>query len=315
MRRPGAHLRSIAARVAAPEIMERVIDPIIADLQCEYREARSPWRAGLSLVRSYIAFGRAITRLAFLYVADPRMNNPGATVARTWIVSLAGLALLTIALVLPPLLNQPGWSVDPLLGARLAVTLIPQALPLSIPAGLCIGVLWANRGYAATRRRLLMVLTLAFVCTGIVWVLLERVVPDANQMFRETMAAQLSAGRVVQLERGLNELGLSNLGQRSDPAALRLYHLLWALCFAAIPLSVVALGLARYVRRAVSAVAGALAVSLGYMACVWALAEVTPPLPLSPPVSAWLPNIVFLLAAWPLQRAGPRQHARPSAPV
>lgn len=75
------------------------------------------------------------------------------------------------------------------------------------------------------------------------------------------------------------------------------YHLLWALCFAALPLSVLACGLGRAVRRAASAATLAIALSLFYLLWMWLLAAnpSTPPVP--PLVEAWLPNMAFLFAA------------------
>ena len=99
------------------------------------------------------------------------------------------------------------------------------------------------------------------------------------------------------MERGLNELGLSRLGQRTDPAAIRHYHLLWALCFAAAPLGLLACGLAGYVRRAASAVALAIAVSISYMVCIWVSADIPSGSLIPPLVQAWTPNVVSLLIA------------------
>ena len=39
MIRPGDRLRSMASRVCGAAAMERLIDPVIADLQCEHGEA------------------------------------------------------------------------------------------------------------------------------------------------------------------------------------------------------------------------------------------------------------------------------------
>ncbi len=301
MTRPGERIRAIASRLLPSEAMESVIDPIVADLQCEYGDAMTenqPWRARLTLVRSYVGLASALIRLGIRYLCDPRIGNPGSDVARTWIVSVLAFAILTFTLVLPPLLNERWWEHDPLFGALLSVTLIPQALPLSIPAGLCVGVLWAARGKIVTSRRLWTVLAIATVFTALVWVTLEWMIPEANQGYREMLASRLAGdGRTVTLERGLNELGLSRLGQRTDPAAIRHYHLLWALCFAAAPLGLLACGLAGYVRRAASAVALAIAVSISYMVCIWVSADIPSGSLIPPLVQAWTPNVVSLLIA------------------
>jgi len=293
--------------------MERVVDPIVADLQCEYGEALERgtlWGARLGLVRSYVGLGRALIWLGMRYVGDPRIGNPGAELARTGIVSVLALAVLTGALVIPPLLGGRWWQHDPVFGALLSVTLVPQTLPLSIPAGLCVGVLWVMRGKAVTGRRLCTILALAMAFTAVVWMVLEWMMPQGNQVFREMAARRLAVdGHVLTLEPGLNELGLSRLGQRSDPAAVRQYYLLWALCFAAVPISLLASGLARYVRRAASAVALAISLSISYLGCTWVVATIPSGPPVPPSVLTWMPNMMFLLVACALLLQGRRRRA------
>jgi hypothetical protein len=313
MTRPGENIRSIASRLLRSETMERVVDPIVADLQCEYDQALEGGTllsARLSLIRSYLGLGRALVWLGMRYVGDPRTSNPGSDVARTWMVSVLALAILTGALVIPPLLSWPWWQEDPVFGALLSVTLVPQALPLSIPAGLCLGVLWATRGKVVTWRRLCTILALAMAFTAIVWIVLEWMMPQGNHVFREMVARRLAVdGHVLTLEPGLNELGLSRLGQRSDPAAVRHYHVLWALCFAGVPLSLFALGLARYVRRAATAVALAMTLSFSYFACMSVFDALSSAPPMPPSVQAWMPNMMLLLLACALLLRGPRRGA------
>jgi hypothetical protein len=311
MTAPGARIRSIASRLCRPETMERVIDPIVADLQCEYREAvvrGTRWTARLSLVRSYVGLASALIWLAVRYACDPRISNPGSEVARTGIVSVLALTALTVALVIPSLVNWPWRKADPLFGALLSVTLVPQALVLSIPAALSLGVVWATRGTVVSWRRLYSIVALAIVSTAVVWTILEYMMPAANQAFRVMVASRL-AGHMVRLDPGLSELGLSRLGQRSDFAAVWHYHVLWSLCFASIPLSLFALGLARHVRRAVSAIGLAIALSISYMECIRLLHAVPSGLPVPPFVLAWMPNVIFLLGACALLLGGQRRPA------
>jgi hypothetical protein len=309
MTAPGERIRSIASRLCRPETMERVIDPIVADLQCEYGEAvvrGTGWSARLSLIRSYFGLGSALLWLAIGRACDPRISNPGVEVARTWIVSVLAFTALTVALVIPPLVNWPWGKGDPLFGALLSVTVVPQALPLSIPAALSVGVLWATRGKVLTWAWLCSILALAIALTAVMWTIMEYVIPQANQAFRVMVATRL-AGRVITLEPGLSELGLSRLAQRSDFAAVWQYHVLWSLCFASIPLSLLAFGLARHVRRPASAIALAIALSISYMACIWLLHAVPPELPVPPFVLAWMPNLIFLLGGCGLLLQGRRR--------
>jgi lipopolysaccharide export LptBFGC system permease protein LptF len=316
MTRPGELIRALASLLCSAETMQRVIDPIVADMQCEYGGAlahRSRWRARLTLVRSYLGLGSAMARLGVRYLCDPRIGNPGSEFARTWMVSLLALAVFTGALVLPGL-TQYSWSgPDAGFRALLSITLVPQALPLSIPVAMCVGVLWAARGSVANRTRLCTVLVIAFMCTATVWVVLEWSMPQANQRFRELVAERIN-GRVVTIQPGLSELGLSRLGQRSDPAAVRHYHRRWALCFATLPLCLFALGLAGYVRRGASAVALAIALSFCYLAAM-AVFERTPTGSVMPVfLRAWMPNVLFLLIACALLLRSGLSRARPHTP-
>ncbi|HEY7192376.1 MAG TPA: hypothetical protein VH439_01445 [Gemmatimonadales bacterium] len=313
MTRPGDRVRSIASRLFGPETMERVIEPILADLQCEYGEARAHglvWRARLSLVRSYVAFGRALLWLGACTTCHSLLESPHSEAARTCLVSIIASTIVTIALVIPPLVNEDWWHGDAVFGALLSVTLVPQALPLSMPAGLCVAVLWARRGKRLTWPGLGTVLAIAMAFTLVVWVLLEWMMPHANQAFRAMVAARLGvSGRALVLEPGLNELGLSRLAQRSDPAAIHHFHVLWALCFAPASLSLVAFGLAGYIRRAVSALALAMGLSASYLASIWIVDAMSSGSQLPSFFYAWVPNIVFVLVACGLLGRGLRARA------
>jgi lipopolysaccharide export LptBFGC system permease protein LptF len=139
------------------------------------------------------------------------------------------------------------------------------------------------------------VIAVALAFTVVVWVVLEWMMPQANQGFREILAARLSNGRVLTLQPGLSELGLSRLGQRSDPAAVRQYQTLWAICFASVPLSLLAFGLSRFVRRGASAVILATALSYSYLALIWTCAAGTFGSAVPAAVPAWTPNVVCVV--------------------
>lgn len=292
MTRPAERIRAVAARLLSAQTMERVIDPVLADLQCEYDEAIERgllWRARLGLVRSYLAFARA---LLWLGVRTAWSGSSQSEIARTSVVAAIAVAFTTGALVVPPLLTYQRWQDDPGFTALLSVMLVPQALPVSIPGALCVAVLWTMRGKAVTRARVVAVLAIALALTAAVWIVLEWLMPQANQGFREIVAARLSNGRVLTLQPGLNELGLSRLGQRTDPAAVRQYQLLWALCFASVPLGLLAFGLARYVRRAVSAVALATVVAYSYFAILWVSTGTGREAIVPASMSVWTANVV-----------------------
>src|SRR6185503_5559849 len=61
--RPGSRLRSLARRMCSQSTMDRLIDPVIADLQCEYAQAirdHRRWRRRWILLRGYLAFWKAV---------------------------------------------------------------------------------------------------------------------------------------------------------------------------------------------------------------------------------------------------------------
>ena len=59
MTRPGDRLRALASRLFSPDVMDHLIDPVVADLQAEYglavRDGRT-WRRRRVLVAGYVAF-------------------------------------------------------------------------------------------------------------------------------------------------------------------------------------------------------------------------------------------------------------------
>ena len=63
MTRPGERLRAFAQRCCDPQTMERLIDPVIADLQCEHGDAirrGQIWQGHRALVNGYMAFWKVV---------------------------------------------------------------------------------------------------------------------------------------------------------------------------------------------------------------------------------------------------------------
>ncbi|HEY6552442.1 MAG TPA: hypothetical protein VI669_03765, partial [Vicinamibacteria bacterium] len=56
---PGRLLRWIAERVASRATCERVLFPLLADLEFEHTAARGPWARGLVRARGVLAFWQA----------------------------------------------------------------------------------------------------------------------------------------------------------------------------------------------------------------------------------------------------------------
>ena len=89
MRAPGYWLRAIAARFCGPQTMERLVDPIVADLQAEYAalgEANA-WRRRRLLLSTYVAFWKALSLHLVLSVGQPPPDE-GARLRRAVGVSM-----------------------------------------------------------------------------------------------------------------------------------------------------------------------------------------------------------------------------------
>jgi hypothetical protein len=279
--------------------MRRLVEPIVGDLQAEYDAtlAQGAWRMRWLLWRSYSAFWKALALHCIMSTFQPSRPESKHSMGRVLAFSLGALAILTALMIVPPMLDVRyfRWADEPLDKLRLIFLLVPQALPVSVPSGICVGIVCAMRGRPAGARHIAAILTIAAVATFAVWTMLEWGVPAGNQAFRELAASRLGDGRPVHLEPGLNELGLSRLSERTDARAVQHTRLLWALCFASGPLALFSLGLAHVVRRlAVAVVSGFTAVMI-----YWAImATIDAALRAGHfgGAGAWVGNVLFMLA-------------------
>jgi hypothetical protein len=304
MTRPGDGLRRLAARICEQRTMERLVEPIIADLQAEWDTAAAQGgrRAARWLAwRGYGAFWKALGLHCIMSTFQPSRSDANVSMHRVVAFALGALAIMTALMIVPPMLDFK-WDGGPLEKLRLILLLIPQALPLSIPSAICVGVVCAMRGHRTSPRHVAAVLAIAAVSTFMVWTMLEWGVPAANQAFRELIVARLGDGR-VNLDPGLNELGLSRLSQRTDPRAVQHSRLLWAICFATGPLALFSLGIAAVVRR----FSAAMAVSVTAIVLYWAfMASIDEALRGGSlrGAGAWAANALFLLAGVLMLRYG-----------
>jgi hypothetical protein len=293
---PGRWLRAFAVLVCRPATVERLVDPIISDLRIEYTASagRSAWRRRAVLLRAWFGFWKALAAHAILSIGRPSGAGERDVFRRALGFSCAGFAMVTLLLALPPLVDGIRLNGGTVRRLTFAATLIPQALPISIPIGVCIGIMSAIRAGTLTRRDFLATLTIAFTAACLVWVVVEWGLPWGNQTFRDMTIAAVTDGRVVHIEPGLNELGFSGLARRTDVAAVRHSHLLWALSVAAIPLGVFTLSIAARVRRTAARALLILVTVFAYYAILWVSDSSLrhgAPVPV-----AWMPNVVFLAA-------------------
>ena len=201
MNRPGAYLRAFAARLFDPSAMERLIDPVIADLQCEHAEAvrhgRS-WHARWVRVASFIAFCKVAALAVF---ASDRHGARAIAVALSAAAPLTALAICAVLASTAATIHSRGNMV------WLVLYLVPQALTITLPVCLALGLFVWIRGDGvdrSARRTVLWLMRLALLLavanTG--WI-----TPAANTAFRNVNAG-------AAMPRGPNELTFIELGRR-----------------------------------------------------------------------------------------------------
>ena len=184
---PGVRLRVIASRLCGAQTMERVIDPLIADLQLEHAEAiheghlwKGRWIrlvAGFALLKVIaLCGGRAL-----LSLEEATMDEHRAMI-RTVVVSAVSMCAVVV-LLMAPLWRTLLMAIQTR-HAQMFVYWIPQALPLAIPIGLTIGILFGLRGRVLSARLTRMVLTMAVACSAISFAILVWLMPAANQSER-----------------------------------------------------------------------------------------------------------------------------------
>jgi lipopolysaccharide export LptBFGC system permease protein LptF len=310
--------------------MARLIDPVLADLQCEHAEAlrRSQvWRSRWICLSGYIAFSKVAVVALSRGSARTVRHWAGAddrAVGRTVLFSFIATLAWSLVFMLPPVwgaVSHPAQLV------RIVLWLVPSVMSVALPMGVVFGVLCGLRGRVATRRVRWAIVCLTIVCSLAMFVNLGWILPDANQAFREmswrqTLAAAQGASRGP-VWRGMNELTIGELasGQltRGRPPFLgtmtmtRLafeFHFRLALAFAPLTLGLFSLGVAAARRRAsgvpfIGAIA--LASCFAYYSLMYfARLDVSGHVPAI--VAAWAPNLVFLASAlllWTLRRRGP----------
>jgi hypothetical protein len=320
---PGGRLRGFAARLCSPRTMDRLIDPVLADLQAEYRDARAEgrmWKSRWVRVAGYFSLLKAVSAYGCHRFLQPLHDWPAddrQALDRTIGFSAAAFVAVSILLIMPVLYTSPS-QID------LVVFLIPQSLPIAVPVALTVGIICGLAGRVVSSRLTGAILALALVGSCVSLVNTAWIIPAAGQAYRESFARQISVttGAQPTLTKGAAELTLSELSDQIDryareghtKRARRLahaYHMRWSLPCATFALALFALSAMprRPVGRSVLGVA-ACATCLAYYALLFA-GEVLGRQGALPAVAAtWLPNVVFIsgsaaLLIFAAYRSGP----------
>ncbi len=310
MTRAGNRLRAFASRLCCAETMERVVDPLIADLQLEYAKAvhtGSLWRSRWIRIAGGVALLKVIALCGGRSAFDEGTADEHRAMARTITFSAVAMCALVA------LCEAPYWRTLQLAvqaqQTRMFLYLIPQALPIAFPIGLTIGILFGFRGRVVSARSKRAVLTMAVAWSAISFAILAWVLPAANQSYREWVFR--TYGQITPLLKGTSELTLAELSGQIESyrhtamAGSSLvrdltfsYHQRWSLACATAVLALFALGVlgrrpsARWT-LGLAAVGGCFAYyTLLFLGRSAALGGSVPAF-----AGAWLPNVVFVLVS------------------
>lgn len=284
--------------------MERLIDPVLADLQSEYGGALrlgQVWRGRWVLVAGYVAFLKVVTvhgcEMAIQTMRDWPSDDRQA-LGRTIGLSLVAMLALTILISVWPMLyaSQPG----------LLVYMLPQALPIAVPVGFTLGIFCGLGGRAVSRRLAGCVLAAALACSVVSFATMAWMIPAAGQAY---VSFEESLGKQITLTHGPLELTFSELGRQIDSFTrtgrtrearkfTHAYHMRWALPFATLALTLLALCvMPRRARGRWMLGVGACGVCLTYYALLAAGEWVGAHGMMPAFAGAWLANIVFAVAS------------------
>jgi hypothetical protein len=308
---PGRHLRAFAGRWCDELTMAQLVDPVIADLQYEWIQARdrqrmlAQWRArvlGVAVFWKAIAwhacFGRHRSADSLRRGATSTLLTAVAALVVASTAALDGLALFNLHRKLGELPSL--W---------LTLELVPRILPLSLPVSL-VGALFLRRAWPAVRtpRLLLVIGAGASACS---FVLLGWIGPLVSQLSRATGSGAAIASPIAEMT--VNELAryVGSGGPAGvDPLILLSFYLRFSLAVIpfGIALFVVAIGRCCRGRRSwtmLSGVVGLLIYGVAIVGGAWL--AISHSLPAG--IAAWSPHLVFVTLAMAVGLSSP---SRPS---
>lgn len=211
---PGQFLRHIAERFSSRATSQRVLLPLLADLQFEYARTEGAGARLRLRLRWALAFWQALGVEAVRASGQHlRANAWGSTDAeREAARSLLPRVFGAIALFAFVLLLDQGLPRVALPVRLAAFLLLPSVLCIAIPVGLLLGTVWAAQGRSSADppwRSLFGIAALAGLAT---FALAAWITPRANQTFRRLVLETIKPSAVApSVPRGDRELDLIEL--------------------------------------------------------------------------------------------------------
>jgi len=298
--------------------MSRIVDPLIADLQHEHERAVRDghvWRSRVVHIAGWLAFSRVFAICIWRDDLAPRnwTSEDRRKLVRALACSVALIVVMTALLEIPPMRTWMALSVRSASMWFVLLTLVPQALAVTVTVGATLGAVYAVGGRSFSKRMAEAVVVLALVPSALSFANVGWITPASNQAFRVAISGRSD------LRKGPPELTLGELSQaietvRREPTEssawhfgnpplhlkdLRLhYHTRWALVFSPLLFVVFAVSLAVGVSRRrwllAVLVCGAF---FGYYMLLFGGRRLVFDGAVSAFVAAWSPNAVVALIA------------------
>ena len=307
MRRPGVRLRQVLSRYCDEKTLRQRVDPAIADLQSEHRDAARQGRTCFAhwvWLTGHLALAKVVAVCLWeALIVLPRHVRRHWTHDDQAALRRIGGWVVPVLIVVTILLNVPFWRFVRTDGDSswllLFLYLVPHALTLALPVAFMTAIGLALPPGVPHRLRA-AVISIAAVCSFASLVNVGWITPASNQAFRVAVAADPT------LAKGSNELTLLEARSRLSPGrddplgrvrAATGYYQRWALSSAPLVLTVFALSLrTRYrPRRALMILTSGVAFLAYYLP---GAGDVVDRLAWMPAVLiAWLPILLFSLAA------------------
>ena len=292
--------------------MERVIDPLIADLQGEHAEAvrnGRAWKGRWIQVAGVVAFFKVVVICAWIEMttADRWTPDDRKSLMRAAVISVPTAVVITALLVSRSAENYPKVLLHP--SPTRFLFLAPYPFVAGVVLGTTLGVVLGLGGRALSRRLVATAIGVALICSAIVFIDVGWVAPAANIAYRMTIGVSDPAPSFPEpgeqslggLRRHIRQFDRDPaLAAFGFPAAMSFdFHRRIAMSFSPLVFTVFALTLAGNVRRRWVLGIAACATFVGY---VWLVIVATPwrlqPWDTwSPYAAAWLPNAAIATLA------------------
>jgi hypothetical protein len=231
MNRRGNRLRAFAAGWCCPETMERVIDPLIADLQREYSDAVRQgriWKSRWIQIAGWVTFFKVLIVCGGTTLTAVEQWTPDdrKSLTRAAVISAMTAVVITVLLVSRSAEDYPKVLLHP--SPKRLLFLAPFPFVAGVVLGSTLGIVLGLGGRALSRRLVVAAIGFALICSAIVFVDVGWVAPAAHIAYRMTVGDTDPSPALG--EQSLGELH-RQLQQFSRDATFAHFGLLAALLF------------------------------------------------------------------------------------